>query len=49
MRTCAQICGVRSTIALCRSWSDGGDGEEQWDVMGERLIVYIFEKKWFRT
>jgi hypothetical protein len=32
-------------IAACHSWSDEGDVEEQWDVRGERLSIYILENK----
>jgi hypothetical protein len=43
MRTRVLISGARIIIATCRSWSDEGDVEEQWDVRGERL--YILETK----
>jgi hypothetical protein len=45
IRTRVIISGARIIIATCHSWSDEGDVEEQWDVRGERLSIYILENK----
>jgi hypothetical protein len=45
MRTRFLISGARIIIAACHSWSDEGNVEEQWDVRGERLSIYILENK----
>jgi hypothetical protein len=45
MRMRVLISGARIIIAACRSWSDEGDVEEQWDVRAERLSIYILENK----
>jgi hypothetical protein len=43
MRTRVPICGTGS-ISAYRSWSDEVNVEEQWDVRGERMTVYIYLK-----
>jgi hypothetical protein len=45
MRTRVLISGAHIIIAACRSWSDKSYVEEQWDVRGERLSIYILENK----
>jgi hypothetical protein len=45
MRTRVLISGACISVAACLSWSDEGDVEEQWDVRGERLSIYILENK----
>jgi hypothetical protein len=57
MRTRVPMCGANnddsdreiregySTMSTRVSWSDEGDVEEQWDVRGERLSIYILENK----
>jgi hypothetical protein len=45
MRTRVPICGTSSITYVYFSWSDEGNVEEQWNVTGERLSVYIFKNK----
>jgi hypothetical protein len=45
MMTRVLIAGARIIISACSSWSDEGDVEEQWDVRGERLSIYVLENK----
>jgi hypothetical protein len=43
------ICGTGSITSAYLPWSDEGNVEEQWDVRGEPMSVYIFKNKEFRA
>jgi hypothetical protein len=45
MRTHVPICGTGSTTSAYRPWSDEGNVDEQWDMRGEPMSVYIFKNK----